>query len=97
MMWGAYLVGVLCSLFGYLYLRCKRFYLTFSLTIYCLLSVTAPAYNTSGQYTAPVILFSFFIGLVCCKNYFRCSRILILTELTGLTITSAIEAGVSTM
>ncbi|KAF8200821.1 plasma-membrane choline transporter-domain-containing protein [Pholiota molesta] len=63
LMWGAYVVGILCSLFGYLYLR-----------------FTAPSYNSAGQYTAPIILFSFFIGMVCC-----------------MTISSAIEAGVSTI
>jgi len=63
LMWGSYAVGLLCSLFGYLYLR-----------------FTAPVYNAGGQYTAPVMLFSFVVGLVCCQ-----------------TITSAIEAGVSTI
>jgi hypothetical protein len=63
MMWGAYVIGLLSSLFAYLYLR-----------------VTAPTYNASGQYTAPVLLFAFFIGLVC-----------------STTISSAIEAGVSTI
>ncbi|KAI0320920.1 plasma-membrane choline transporter-domain-containing protein [Amylostereum chailletii] len=43
--WGAYAVGLMCSLFGYLYLR-----------------YTDPSYNSSGQYTAPVLLFSFIIG-----------------------------------
>lgn len=46
--WGAYTIGLLCSLFGYLYLR-----------------LTHPAYNADGQYTAPVVLFAFFIGLQC--------------------------------
>jgi len=59
----AYVVGLLCSLFGYLYLH-----------------ITNPSYNSSGQYTAPVILFAFFIGLMC-----------------SLTLSSAIEAGVSTI
>ncbi|KAH9957911.1 plasma-membrane choline transporter-domain-containing protein [Russula dissimulans] len=45
LMWGAYAVGVLCSLFGFLYLR-----------------YTHPSYNDQGQYTAPVVLFSFIIG-----------------------------------
>lgn len=63
MTWGAYLVGLLCSLFAYLYLR-----------------LTNPAYNSSGQYTAPVLLFAFVIGLQC-----------------SLTLSSAIEAGVSTI
>ncbi|KAG9124643.1 putative choline transporter, neither null mutation nor overexpression affects choline transport [Ceratobasidium sp. 392] len=48
MTWGAYLVGLLCSLFAYLYLR-----------------LTNPSYNTDGQYTAPVLLFAFVIGLQC--------------------------------
>ncbi|KAG2106502.1 plasma-membrane choline transporter-domain-containing protein [Suillus cothurnatus] len=46
--WGAYVIGLLCSLFGYLYLR-----------------LTHPAYNADGQYTAPVVLFAFLIGLQC--------------------------------
>ncbi|KAG1799715.1 plasma-membrane choline transporter-domain-containing protein [Suillus plorans] len=46
--WGAYAIGLLCSLFGYLYLR-----------------LTDPAYNADGQYTAPVVLFGFIIGLQC--------------------------------
>ncbi|KIK67433.1 hypothetical protein GYMLUDRAFT_37557 [Collybiopsis luxurians FD-317 M1] len=61
--WGAYAVGMLTSLFGYLYLR-----------------LTDPSYNSNGQYTAPVILFAFLIGVSC-----------------SLTISSAIEAGVSTI
>jgi len=61
--WGAYAVGMLSSLFGYLYLR-----------------ITDPSYNSSGQYTAPVILFAFLIGLMC-----------------SLTLSSAVEAGVSTI
>ncbi|KAJ8076423.1 pH nine-sensitive protein 1 [Marasmius tenuissimus] len=61
--WGAYAVGMLSSLFAYLYLR-----------------ITNPSYNVDGQYTAPVILFGFLIGLQC-----------------SLTLSSAIEAGVSTI
>ncbi|KAG1731518.1 plasma-membrane choline transporter-domain-containing protein [Suillus paluster] len=61
--WGAYIVALLCSLFGYLYLR-----------------LTHPAYNSDGQYTAPVVFFSFIIGLQC-----------------SLTMSTAIEAGVSTI
>ncbi|KAJ7287527.1 DUF580-domain-containing protein [Mycena rebaudengoi] len=61
--WGGYIVGLLCSLFSYLYLR-----------------LTSPAYNADGDYTAPVILFAFLIGLQC-----------------SLTLSSAIEAGVSTI
>ncbi|TFK75449.1 DUF580-domain-containing protein [Pluteus cervinus] len=63
MIWGAYAVGCLSSLFAYLYLR-----------------ITAPSYNASGDYTVPVVLFAFLIGLQCC-----------------LTMTSSIEAGVSTI
>lgn len=48
LIWGAYAIGLLCSLFGYLYLR-----------------LTHPAYNADGQYTAPVVLFAFLIGLQC--------------------------------
>ncbi|KZV95008.1 DUF580-domain-containing protein [Exidia glandulosa HHB12029] len=44
--WGAYAIGLLSSLFSYLYLR-----------------YTHPSYNVDGQYTAPVLLFAFFIGL----------------------------------
>ncbi|KAI5117779.1 hypothetical protein M0805_000422 [Coniferiporia weirii] len=61
--WGAYAVGLLASLFAYLYLR-----------------FTHPSYNTDGQYTAPVLLFAFLIGLQC-----------------SLTLSSAVEAGVSTI
>lgn len=61
--WGGYIVGLLSSLFAYLYLR-----------------FTHPAYNADGQYTAPVLLFAFLIGLMC-----------------SLTLSSAIEAGVSTI
>ena len=35
---------------------------------------THPSYNTNGQYTAPVILFAFLIGLQCCKFYVRSIR-----------------------
>ncbi|CAK5265765.1 unnamed protein product [Mycena citricolor] len=61
--WGAYAVGMLTSLFSYLYLR-----------------ITAPGYNANGNYTAPVILFAFLIGIQC-----------------SLTVSSSIEAGVSTI
>ncbi|KAG6830173.1 hypothetical protein H0H92_001903 [Tricholoma furcatifolium] len=61
--WGAYAVGILCSLFAYLYLR-----------------LTHPSYNVDGNYTAPVVLFAFLIGIQC-----------------SLTLSSAIEAGVSTI
>ncbi|EIW70886.1 hypothetical protein TREMEDRAFT_29308 [Tremella mesenterica DSM 1558] len=45
-MWGAYINGFLCALFGYIYLR-----------------YTDPSYNSSGQYSAPIILYSFLIGI----------------------------------
>jgi len=61
--WGAYAVGILSSLFGYLYLR-----------------YTHPAYNDGGDYTPIVVFFAFIIGAQC-----------------SLTMTSAIEAGVSTI
>ncbi|KAF7315742.1 PPM-type phosphatase domain-containing protein [Mycena indigotica] len=61
--WGAYAVGLLSSLFSYLYLR-----------------FTHPAYNANGDYTAPVLLFAFLIGMQC-----------------SITLSSAIEAGVSTI
>jgi len=61
--WGGYAVGLLCSLFSYLYLR-----------------LTHPSYNAEGNYTAPVVLFAFLIGLQC-----------------SLTLSSAVEAGVSTI
>ncbi|TFK20956.1 DUF580-domain-containing protein [Coprinopsis marcescibilis] len=48
LMWGAYAIGLLCSLFAFLYLK-----------------ITAPPYNAGGQYTVPVLVFSFFIGVVC--------------------------------
>jgi len=47
---------------------------------YLYLRFTAPSYNAAGQYTAPIVLFSFLIGLVC-----------------SMTMSSAIEAGVSTI
>ncbi|TDL26138.1 DUF580-domain-containing protein [Rickenella mellea] len=46
--WGAYAIGLLSSLFAYIYLR-----------------YTHPSYNVDGQYTAPVVLFAFLIGLQC--------------------------------
>jgi len=61
--WGAYMIGLICSLFAYLYLR-----------------FTAPVYNSGGGYTAPILLFAFLIGTQC-----------------SLTLSSAIEAGVSTI
>lgn len=66
LMWGAYAIGLLCSLFAYLYLRCmcdSIYKLQLPLTFE---AVTAPAYNAAGQYTAPILLFAFLIGTVCC-------------------------------
>ena len=34
-------------------------------------SVTAPPYNANGQYTVPVVLFAFLIGIVCCAFRLR--------------------------
>jgi len=82
MMWGAYVIGLLSSLFAYLYLRCKLLeFVSVSTLNFVIFLVTAPSYNASGQYTAPVLLFAFLIG----------------EGLIALTLSSAIEAGVSTM
>ncbi|KAJ9106065.1 hypothetical protein QFC20_004127 [Naganishia adeliensis] len=51
-----------------------------ALFAYLYLRYTSPAYNASGQYTAPVILFGALIGLN-----------------VGLAVSSAIDAGVSTI
>lgn len=51
-----------------------------ALFAYLYLRFTNPTYNANGQYTAPVLLFAFLIGLMC-----------------SLTLSSAIEAGVSTI
>ena len=60
--------------------------------------VTAPSYNTGGQYYAPILLFSFLIGLVCCKTFtILIKRYTSLQIVTAMTMSSAIEAGVSTM
>ncbi|EJD52450.1 DUF580-domain-containing protein [Auricularia subglabra TFB-10046 SS5] len=61
--WGAYAIGLISSLFAYLYLR-----------------FTDPAYNSGGTYTPVILLFAFAIGLT-----------------STLTISSAVEAGVSTI
>jgi hypothetical protein len=47
---------------------------------YLYLRFTSPSFNANGQYTVPLVLFAFLIGLVC-----------------SLTMSSAIEAGVSTI
>jgi Plasma-membrane choline transporter len=68
LLWGAYAVGMLCSLFGYIYLRCKHFPFMFSHILQSVID-THPSYNSDGQYTAPVILFAFLIGIQCCTIY----------------------------
>lgn len=62
-------------------------------------TVTAPSYNTNGQYNAPILLFSFVIGFVCCKKLTIQNEEILLTDklLKAMTMSSAIEAGVSTM
>lgn len=65
--WGGYIVGLLSSLFAYLYLRCKSLSVNVEPpSLWVVVAVTDPAYNASGQYTAPVLLFAFLIGLQCC-------------------------------
>jgi hypothetical protein len=63
--WGAYVVGILCAAFGYFYLRCESVGLLSRLQqlLTTRLQVTDPAYNSDGDYTAPIILYSFLIGL----------------------------------
>ncbi|TFK75448.1 DUF580-domain-containing protein [Pluteus cervinus] len=51
-----------------------------SLLAFLYLRITAPAYNTSGDYTIPVVVFAFLIAVMC-----------------SLTMTSSIDAGVSTI
>lgn len=65
LMWGAYAIGLLSSLFCYLYLRSEGYACRFFRDLLLFL-VTAPSYNVDGSYTAPLLLFSFFIGMVCC-------------------------------
>lgn len=84
-MWGAYINGFLCALFGYVYLRCRSPLLRRRENVAsgpCLIDCTDtnPAYNNNGQYSAPIILFSFLIGIN-----------------EGLTLGSVIDAGVSTI
>ena len=71
MTWGAYTVGMISSLFGYLYLKCEHP----ESDCYMLREMncsdgtdTDPEYNNRGQYTAPVILLAFLIGLQCCMD-----------------------------
>jgi len=47
---------------------------------YLYLRLTSPSFNINGQYTVPLVLFAFLIGVAC-----------------SLTMSSAIEAGVSTI
>jgi hypothetical protein len=62
-----------------------------------LLTVTAPAYNADGAYTPVIILFSFFIGMVCCMLSLFMLECIKLITCAANTLGSAIEAGVSTM
>ncbi|KNZ80543.1 Protein PNS1 [Termitomyces sp. J132] len=78
--WGAYAVGIICSLFAYLYLR-----------------FTSPSYNVDGSYTAPVLLFAFLIGTLCCMCTVSTEYPLVKSSTLALTLSSAIEAGVSTI
>ena len=73
MTWGAYSVGMISSLFSYLYLKCEPSTLDSRLSreIDCSNATdTGPAYNDHGQYTAPVILLAFLIGIQCCTYAF---------------------------
>jgi len=51
-----------------------------SFFVFLYLRLTSPSFNGHGQYTVPLVLFAFLIGVVC-----------------SLTMSSAIEAGVSTI
>lgn len=71
MTWGAYIVGMVSSLFSYLYLRCAHPELSYRLPLTVLVVAdTHPAYNAQGQYTAPVVLLAFLIGIQCCACTF---------------------------
>ncbi|KAJ7901833.1 plasma-membrane choline transporter-domain-containing protein [Mycena olivaceomarginata] len=79
--WGAYAVGLLSSLVRVPVLAPYVHTLSVSSAPFTdPNAVTAPSYNADGNYTAPVVLFAFLIGLQC-----------------SLTLSSAIEAGVSTI
>lgn len=121
---GAYIVGILCAAFGYLYVRCKYFSsklavdeirsLTFVFALVlvppplsspsCLPDTDAP-YNTEGEYSAVIILFSFLIGLQAgtfSDSFLPCrSTNSTRTDAshlpTGLALAQALEGGVSTI
>ena len=58
----------LSSMSGYYFIhQCCFKYLIHTL-------VTSPSYNVDGQYTAPLLLFSFLIGLSCCQSFRLCSE-----------------------
>jgi len=61
--------------------------------------VTSPSYNINGQYTAPLLLFSFLIGSSCCQSFRPYVPKLGLQSdfPIALTMSSTIEAGASTM
>lgn len=74
--WGAYVVGISCSLFGYLYLKCacvSLFLLSVgprtdcASLVHCCDIDTHPSYNDDGSYTPVVLFFAFIIGIQCCE------------------------------
>lgn len=96
--WGAYAIGLISSLFAYVYLRRMCYFIFHLESFYHVFLVTAPSFNSSGQYTAPVLLFAFLIGAQCCKSWVHISNVrLNYPSDPALTLSSAIEAGVSTM
>ena len=89
-----------------LYAHCLRIY-TFDVCLHAAFfalvrglyqtSVTHPSYNVSGQYTAPVLLFAFAIGLTSSECHIITTKSPGLSHCPALTIAASIEAGVSTM
>jgi len=83
MTWGSFFVGGLCALFSYVYLK-----------------ATNPAYNSGGGYTPVVLLFSFLIGFQVGAHPFFSHLpppLGLPLEFVAQSLTSAIEAGVSTI
>lgn len=92
------MVGLLTSLFGYLYLRCKlRSFSVFIVLVTHISLVTHPAYNTNQQYTAPVVLISFLLGLSSCKWFEFLQTTFKHLGCVALSLSASLEAGVSTM
>lgn len=61
-MWGAYLNGFLCGLFAFIYLKCGFAYVSaWGPPEHN--ADTNPSYNANGEYTAPILLFAFLIGI----------------------------------